>query len=500
MSEHFRKFILYILIISGVFASANLLLYCWRTVSELGITIAWPLLLAYFLICVIFQFYFVWYLYCCFQKKKAPKVLQGHSVDVFITAYDEPIWILERTLCAAMQINYPHRTYLLDDSPNYAYKKLADRLDSEYLTRERNHNYKAGNINAALKKTSGDFVAIFDADHFPKPEFLDRTLGFFNDERIGFVQVMQTFCNSNENFIAEASAQTAMEYFNITAVCKDSVDATSLHGTNAVIRRKALDTIGGYQPGLAEDLETSLALHGQGWKSAYVCEPLAPGLVPASFWAYCRQQLKWSKGVFEAARRSLFDGTFFRLTWHQKLAYCVRFSYYTVGPSLFLGMVLTTLYLTILDSGTYEGFLARLLPIGSITIVIRWFMLRTCATEPAAIKGVHFKGVSIISSVWPIYLLSLICTITRIPIAFMSTPKDTQSPIKLWTIMPQIGMIIILVAAIIWKLIHWQQDPAPFTLLTALLLVGQQWILLIPIWQKMKGIANFLSVAVPNSS
>ncbi|HEA68212.1 MAG TPA: glycosyltransferase [Desulfobacterales bacterium] len=486
MPEPFKKIILFALIAFGVVLSANLFIYLWEILAILGLTIKMLPLLAYFIIYITLQAFFVWYLYCHFKKGNIPKAPPGLKVDVFVTAYNEPMWIVRRALHAAKHITYPHWTYLLDDSPDEKYKSLADDLNTKYLTREGNLHYKAGNINAALKRTSGEFVAIFDIDHAPEPEFLDRTLGFFDDKGIGFVQVMETFCNADDNVIAAASVQTAVEYFNITAVCKDKVGATSLHGTNAVIRRKALETIDGYHPGLAEDLETSLDLHAKGWKSAYVCEPIAPGLSPASFIAFCKQQLKWSKGVFEAACRTFFDGTFFQLTLHQMLAYSVRFSYYSVGLSFFLGMCITLLHLFKSDALVYEGFLARLIPLTALIVIIRWFMLKTWGTEPVARKGVHFKGISLILSTWPIYLFSLICTLVRIRIPFISTPKDASVKTRLWAILPQIGMILALIMGIIWKILHWEQNPAPLTLLFGFLLILQQWILAVPIGQLLK--------------
>ena len=481
-----KKLITYILVAVAAALSVNLIVYSAKQCIVFRLPFAASLLTAWFLLFVIPQLFFVWYLYCRFQKREIPKAKPGLLVDVFVTAFNEPMWMVQRAVNASMHITYPHRTYLLDDSHDSAYEGLAKNLGSAYLKRNGNRDYKAGNINAALERTSGDFIAVFDIDHAPRPEFLDRTLGFFDDSLVGFVQVMETFCNSKENLMAQASTQTAMEYFNISLVCKDRIDAGSMHGTNAVIRRKALESIGGYQPGLAEDLETSLSLHGHGWKSTYVCEPLAPGLSPATFNAFCKQQLKWSRGVFEAAWRSLYNGAFFRLTRSQQLAYCVRFSYYIVGLSVLLGMVLTFFHLTVLEAGFYECLLARLLPLTAATMMIRWFMLRAWATEPDAKRGIQPKGTSLVFSTWPIYLLSLVCTIARIPIPFMSTPKDSGSEINRWTILPQIFMIVAMIAGIIWKIVHWQKSPAPFTLLTALLLVGQQWILFVLVWQSLR--------------
>ena len=483
MRKQSKKLITYVLIGVGIALSVHLIVYCRELPTVSCFPIISSLLLAYFASVMVLQLFFGWYLYCHFQQRMIPESQTGLSVDVFVTSYNEPMWVVQRAVRAALSITYPHRTYLLDDSHNSEYEGVAECLGCEYLTREGNRDHKAGNINAALERTSGDFIAVFDIDHAPLPEFLDQTLGFFEDSLVGFVQVMETFCNSKENLMAQASTQTAMEYFNISLVCKDRIDAGSMHGTNAVIRRKALESIGGYQPGLAEDLETSLSLHGHGWKSAYVCEPLAPGLSPATFNAFCKQQLKWSRGVFEAAWRSLYNGTFFRLTRSQQLAYSVRFSYYIIGLSVLLGMVLTFFHLTVLEAGFYEGFLARLLPLTAVTMMIRWFMLRAWATEPDARRGIQLKGASLVFSTWPIYLLSLVYTIARIPIPFMSTPKDSGSEINRWTILPQIFMIVAMIVGIIWKIVYWQKGPAPFTLLTALLLVGQQWILFVLVWQ-----------------
>jgi len=482
-----KKLIFFVLVAVGVMFGVNLLTYCWGHLYATGISILWLFLFVYFLVACIFQLFFVWYLYGRFKKRKIPEASPGLSVDVFVTAYNEPMWIVERALHAAGNIHYPHTTYLLDDSPEGIYRDLAERLKTEYFTREGNLHFKAGNINKALERTSGEFIAIFDIDHAPDSEFLDRTLGFFDDERIGFVQVMESFCNADENLISEASAQTAVEYFNITLTCKDQVGACSHHGSNAVIRRKVLESIGGYRPGLAEDLETSIAIHSEGWESAYVCEPLAPGLTPASFQAFCKQQLKWSRGVFEAAWNSFREKTFFKLTWHQKFSYGVRFYYYVVGFSFFCGMNLTLLHLLRPDAAVYEGFIARLLSLTVITLLIRFLMLRECGTEPIARKGMHFKGASLVLCIWPIYVLSLICTIARIRIPFISTPKESGNGIDLRAIIPQMIMICALVAGVVWKVIHWNEGPAPFTLLFAMILLGQHWMLFALIWKSLRG-------------
>jgi cellulose synthase/poly-beta-1,6-N-acetylglucosamine synthase-like glycosyltransferase len=445
------------------------------------------LLYGYFAAYLFMQVYFVWYLYCRFEKRAETKAPPDLTVDVFMTAFDEPAWIVEKAIQAARQIPYPHKTYLLDDSPGKNFEHLADQFQVEYLSRNGNKDFKAGNLNAALEKTNGDFIAIFDIDHTPQPDFLERTLDHFKDPQVGFVQAMQTYNNGSDGLIAQAAVQTSCEYFNITACGKDAVGAMSHHGSNAVIRRSALKSIGGYQSGLAEDLETSIRLHAKGWKSVYVCEPLAPGLAPANFSAFCKQQLKWSRGVFESALRSFFTGTFFRLTWHQRLAYCVRFSYYLMGVSVALGLTTTVFYLFAPSAEIYEGFMERMLPLALVIMGIRCLMLRTKGTDPIARKGIHYKGTSLVISIWPIYLLSAICTLFRISVPFMSTPKGAgQDRVALWTVLPQFTMVALLFAGLLYKATHWGTSPAPLTSVAALLLIMQHWILFVPVSQVLK--------------
>ena len=168
-----------------------------------------------------------------------------------------------------------------------------------YLAREQHRDAKAGNINAALPHTEGDVIAIFDIDHAPKPDFLEKSLAYFNDPQAGFVQVMLTFRNLDESWVARSATESSLEFYNPTYLGADRMGGATLMGSNALIRRTALASIGGYQAGLAEDLATSLALHAAGWRSAYVAEPLAPGLSPSSLAAWSVQQLKWARGVFE---------------------------------------------------------------------------------------------------------------------------------------------------------------------------------------------------------
>lgn len=124
-----------------------------------------------------------------------PPCPEGMSVDVFIPTYNESVDLVRKTLLAAKHMDYPHETWLLDDGNSQQMKALADRLGVRYLARTDNVHAKAGNLNHAMVHSKGDFIAIFDADHAPQKNFLTRTLGYFHDAAVAYVQTPQDFFN-----------------------------------------------------------------------------------------------------------------------------------------------------------------------------------------------------------------------------------------------------------------------------------------------------------------
>ncbi|NCW13290.1 MAG: glycosyltransferase, partial [Chitinophagia bacterium] len=119
------------------------------------------------------------------------------SIDVFITVFNESNEVVRKTVFAAVHMDYPHKTYVLDDGNNPSIKELAKSLGAYYLSRPDNQNAKAGNLNYGLALSTGDYIAVFDADHIPNKNFLMDTLGFFKNSKVAFVQTPQEFYNIN---------------------------------------------------------------------------------------------------------------------------------------------------------------------------------------------------------------------------------------------------------------------------------------------------------------
>ncbi len=250
----------------------------------------------------------------------------GYSVDVFVTTYDESPSLLRHTLLAAVRMGYPHQTWLLDDGNRPEMAELAKELGCRYLARTKNTHAKAGNLNNALIHSRADFIAVFDADHVPHKDFLNKTLGFFRDEKVAFVQTPQDFYNldSYQHRQYKGSNYVWTEqslFFRVIQRGKDYWNAAFFCGSCAVLRRRALDEVGGFAIGtITEDLHTSIRLHKKGFRSVYYPHSLAFGLAPDSAHSFLLQRRRWGQGAMQVWRR---EGILFAsgLTFAQRLNY-----------------------------------------------------------------------------------------------------------------------------------------------------------------------------------
>jgi cellulose synthase (UDP-forming) len=249
------------------------------------------------------------------------------TVDVLIPTYDEDPALVETTLIAARNMEYPPdklRIHLLDDggttqkctdsdparaaaarARQAALMALCTELGANYLTRARNEGAKAGNLNAGLARTDADLVVVFDADHVPTVDFLKKTVGhFLLDTDLFLVQTPHFLINPdpverNLEVFSRMPAENEM-FFRVTQRGLDFWNAAFFAGSAAVLRRRCLVEVGGLAGvSLTEDAETALELHARGYRSRYVSEPLVSGLAPESFDGFVRQRMRWATGMLQ---------------------------------------------------------------------------------------------------------------------------------------------------------------------------------------------------------
>ncbi|OQY99122.1 MAG: hypothetical protein B6D35_10180 [Candidatus Brocadia sp. UTAMX2] len=235
-------------------------------------------------------------------ERKAPPSNPGLSVDVYIPTYNEDISILRKTALGCVNMRYPHTTYILDDGNRPELAKEAAKWGCKYITRKERKDAKAGNLNNALRCTDGDYVAIFDADFVPQPNFLDKTIGYFRDPKVAFVQTPHNYYNIDSfqfriNKKKEQSWNEQDIFYRLMMPCKDYWNAAFFAGSAAVFRKQALEDIGGMVTGnITEDINTTILLYSRGWKGIYHNEVLSNGLAAKDLKNYHTQLLRWAEG------------------------------------------------------------------------------------------------------------------------------------------------------------------------------------------------------------
>ncbi|MBB2924887.1 glycosyltransferase family 2 protein [Cellulomonas cellasea] len=241
-----RQLVLRVAVLLAVTLGLNYTVWRWlESVNWSAWWIAVPLVIAetYSFIDVAFFGMTMWR---AKDRETPPPPSEGATADVFITTYDEPVEMVMTTALAARDIRYPHQTYVLDDGARPELRAAADAAGIGYIVRtadwaDRPRHAKAGNLNNAMLTTDGEFILILDADQIPDPAILDRTLGYFTDDRVALVQTPQYFTNVPD---ADPLGSQAPLFYGPIQQGKDGWNAAFFCGSNAVLRRDALMQLG----------------------------------------------------------------------------------------------------------------------------------------------------------------------------------------------------------------------------------------------------------------
>ncbi|HEX9310709.1 MAG TPA: glycosyltransferase [Gemmatimonadaceae bacterium] len=378
-----------------------------------------------------------------------PPTPKGLIVDVFITCFDEPLEVLRRTALGARAIRYPHRTYMLDDGKREEVRAMAEALGIGYIRRVGNENFKAGNLNHAFSVTHGEFILQLDADHVPLPNILDRLLGYFEDPKVAFVQSPQDFYNTDSfAHVVNEEGRSLWEenriFFSLLQPGKDSWNAAFFCGSCGVLRRKAFDEIGGFSTKtVTEDMETSIVLHGRGWKSVYHGETLAYGLAPASAYAYHVQRLRWGQGSMQILRR-LNPLTYPGLTVPQRLAYLsATWTYLDGAQKLIFYLSPVVFFLT--------GWLpVRVTNAQLVTRLVPYVLLSIIGFELLS-RGTGWIVICerfMMAKFWT-YIRAYKGFFARERLKFNVTPKG-MNEVPFETYAPQLFLLVLSVFALIW--------------------------------------------------
>lgn len=256
------------------------------------------------------------YIQTCWPLQRKPAQLPRDTrlwptVDLLIPTYNEDLSIVRGTVYAALGIDWPHdklRISILDDGKRDSFRLFAEQAGVNYIARSDNQHAKAGNLNHALQQLDGELVAIFDCDHVPVRSFLQMTVGWFlRDSRLALVQTPHHFLSPDpfeRNLGTFRQRPNEGElFYGLVQDGNDMWNAAFFCGSCAVLRRSAIDDIGGFAvETVTEDAHTALRLHRRGWNSAYVRIPQAAGLATESLSAHIGQRIRWARGMAQIFR------------------------------------------------------------------------------------------------------------------------------------------------------------------------------------------------------
>ncbi|MFA5891765.1 MAG: glycosyltransferase [Actinomycetota bacterium] len=376
----------------------------------------------------------LWWSVWSMRVDPAPPVhaTADYSIDVLIPTCGEPLEVIERTVAGAIAMDVPHQTYVLDDARDPAVRSLAARLGARYIVRFTSRGAKAGNLNAALERTKGDLVAVFDADHVPHPEFLRSILGYFNDEQLAFVQTPQYYANAGGDEVARGAYLQQVIFYGPICRGKNGLNSAFCCGTNVLFRRKALEGVGGFdERSVVEDFVTSMRLHRAGWRSVYYPHVLAEGLGPTGVRAYFRQQFRWARGSIGA----LFTGEPFKrgFTLRQRVQYLLATTFYLIGLVSTIYLTLPILYLVggwsalAPGSGDFVFFYAPYLLCAFLTL--RWALGRRLGLD-------HIRYTF---GAFPVYAAAAISAVLHLPARFRVTGRRARGGVPPLALLPLIA-------------------------------------------------------------
>ena len=336
------------------------------------------IMIPYFLVLGVlaaYGFHRYWLVYCYSKHRgnvpaKPADPVEWPKVTIQLPIYNER-YVIERLVEAIARLDYPRNlleVQVLDDSTDETrevaqscverYRALG--LDVRYLHRTNREGYKAGALAEGLKSVSSEFIAIFDADFQPGPDFLRRTLPYFGDLQLAMVQTRWTYLNRDYSALTEVESILLDGHFVIEHGARArSGRFFNFNGTAGVWRRKAIDDAGGWQHDtLTEDTDLSYRAQLRGWRFLYLQDIECPSELPVEMNAFKAQQARWAKGLMQTAKKILPRVLRADLPAGVKAE---AFFHLTGNISYPLMVVLSTLLLPAMIVRFYQGWVQMLL-------------------------------------------------------------------------------------------------------------------------------------------
>ncbi len=298
------------------------------------------------------------------------EAIPGSTVTIQLPMYNE-LYVVERLIDSVCQIDYPMdqlEIQVLDDSTDETVDIVRRKVEEKqklgfnitHIRRGSREGFKAGALKEGLKISTGEYVAIFDADFIPQPDFLKKTLPFFNDEKVGMVQTRWEHLNGDYSILTKTQALALDGHFVIEQNVRNKAGFfINFNGTAGIWRKNCIEDAGNWHSDtLTEDLDLSYRAQLNGWRFVFLKDITSPAELPSEINALKAQQFRWTKGAVETAKKIL------PLVWKSdqplrvKLQSTFHLTNNLVFPFILLAAILNVPLIYVKNSGSHEAYFA----------------------------------------------------------------------------------------------------------------------------------------------
>ena len=388
------------------------------------------------------------FLYFVFRAKTPPKRIAKKGMKVAVISLcvpkKESLYIIEKQLKAMVEIDYPHDSWILDEGGSKEVKKLAEKYKVKYFTRKgiRKYNHpghpfkkktKAGNVNAWLdhvKRRKYEYFVQLDIDHLPNTDYLNKTLGYFRNENVAWVQAPSIYRNLSA-WIARGSAEQELVLQGpLQMGFYGHGDAPFIIGSHCVYRTSAINEIGGFQPTRAEDHLDTVALVSKGYKGVFLPKIIAQGDGPESLKTYLAQQFAWAYSMFQVLI-GYSPKLLKTMPFKQKFQFLFAQTWYPLWSLSYLALFFTPIVALIIKEDVahvdLKGFVTHFIPL-FIGAFLVWLAGRPLMQPPNL--RLSWRGVLLHAIRWPVVLQAIIYAGFKVKRAYMITPKGRYAKNK----------------------------------------------------------------------
>ncbi len=383
------------------------------------------------------------------------------KVTAFIAMRNEPVHLVSKTFVACKYMDYPNFEIVAIDSSDEEYaepiKAAAKELGITYFkTPFPRHGAKAGAMNEALKVFKTRYFAVFDADYRPSRDFLKLLVPQMEaDETLAYIQTPQFYGNHVDSPVSRISQIQQSIFYEYISEGKSVHNSMFLCGTNFIMRRKAIKSVGGWdEKSITEDYATSMHIVKKGWKTKYFNYTTAFGEGPINLEEYFKQQYRWSRGTFGSFFNNVLHilNPFNQLSFWQRVEFTLSGMYFGVGFVWMILILMPIFYIffrvpayssdPLLFSIIYTPYLISSFLFYALTMKYRYFRLSDL-----------IKAQSLTLITLPIYVKSLFHALIGRRAVFHTTKKEGNAfEIKPRTIWIQMTLIVLNVLAVFYGL------------------------------------------------